>query len=219
MAVSRDQVVRTGVALLDRSGLAGVTLRALAAELGVQAPALYWHVRNKRELLDLMAEEIIESVLPDSLREPTPGQPWWDWLTQRCRAFRAGLLAHPDSALVVSGNRPTWRVLPQVERQLGALVAVGFPADEALQAMLALGEFVTGSVLEQQATAARPPRSAAEDQVLHRAMAASDRFPMLAASAASGPPDDTDTFEYGLRLMVDGLRARLLALHGLDPVG
>jgi len=51
-------VVLVALKLLDEVGLDGLTLRRLAAELGVQAPALYWHFANKRELLDHMAQAI-----------------------------------------------------------------------------------------------------------------------------------------------------------------
>ena len=55
MAVTRDDVIHTAIQLLEEVGLDGLTLRRLATELGISAPTLYWHFRDKRELLDAMA--------------------------------------------------------------------------------------------------------------------------------------------------------------------
>ena len=53
--LDREHVVRVALRLLDEAGLDGLTLRRLAAELDVKAPALYWHFANKQDLLDHMA--------------------------------------------------------------------------------------------------------------------------------------------------------------------
>jgi TetR/AcrR family tetracycline transcriptional repressor len=208
VTVTREQVVQTAIRLLDEGGLHHLTLRRLAAELGVQAPALYWHVRNKRELLDLMAEKLAAAAVPESLRRPAPGQPFWDWLTQRTLASWRQLRSHPDGAQVVAGNRPTPGTLPHIESLLGTFVAHGFPPGEALAAILALGNLVTGSVLEEQASAHRPAESLQRDRAVVRAVAEIDGYPLLASTLDAGPPADERVFEYGLRLMVDGLRAR-----------
>src|ERR1700760_3630975 len=55
MPVTRERIVAVALELLDEGGLDGLTLRRLADRLGIRAPTLYWHVRNKRELLDLLA--------------------------------------------------------------------------------------------------------------------------------------------------------------------
>lgn len=60
MILNRETIARAGLALLDEKGSDGLTMRALAASLGVQAPALYWHVKNRRELIDLMGEVIVQ---------------------------------------------------------------------------------------------------------------------------------------------------------------
>jgi len=61
--LSLDQLVEAAIALLDEEGLDGLTTRALAARLGVQSPALYWYIRDKGELLDLVADAICAPVL------------------------------------------------------------------------------------------------------------------------------------------------------------
>lgn len=72
--ISREQAVRTALDLLDDVGLDGLTLRALAARLDVQAPALYWHFTGKQDLLDEMATQLWRDVLAAAgLVDPSPG--------------------------------------------------------------------------------------------------------------------------------------------------
>jgi TetR/AcrR family transcriptional regulator, tetracycline repressor protein len=214
--VTREQVVQTAIRLLDEVGLDGLTVRRLAAELGVQAPALYWHVRNKRELLDLMAEQIAAAAVPAWLQEPAPGQPWWDWLAERSRAMRGALLLHRDGARVVAGNRPTPDALPHIERLLGVLHQAGFPSYEALQAVLALGAYVGGSALEAQAEAARPTDRPQRLATIAEAVQNREQFPRLGTAFEEMRRGPDDEFEYGLRRLIDGLRARHAHLTGAE---
>jgi TetR/AcrR family tetracycline transcriptional repressor len=206
MALSRDEVVRAAIALLDEVGLEGLTLRRLAAQLGVQAPTLYWHVKDKRQLLDLMAEAIAaESPAPPA---PAQGQPWWEWLAERARAYRRALLSHRDAALVIAGNRPTIDALPRIEELLTGLVTIGFPPGEALQTVFALGAYVGGEAIEVQATARRPMPTEAE-LAIGETLREGDTYPTLSEAAKTilSKPSDA-TFEHGLALLITGLRTR-----------
>src|SRR5260370_18984633 len=98
MALDRAQVVNAAIELLDEVGLDGLTLRRLAEELGVQAPALYWHFKNKQELLDQMVVTISATEAP--VRMPEHGEPWDDWLAQRARDIRRALNSHRDGAML-----------------------------------------------------------------------------------------------------------------------
>jgi TetR/AcrR family transcriptional regulator, tetracycline repressor protein len=198
MPVTREHIVAAALELLDDAGLAGLTLRRLADRLGIRAPTLYWHVRGKRELLDLLAAAILDEALA-GWRAPQPGQPWWEWLAARARVMHTALLAHRDSALVVSGNRPAASSLPGIERQLRALADAGFPPEEGLLALLTLNAYVLGDVLDIQAEGGRPAPAAPP--------AVTDSYPLL--RAATGPlRPDGQRFEYGLGILIDGLRAR-----------
>ena len=73
MALDRAQVVTAAIELLDEVGLDGLTLRRLAQELGVQAPALYWHFKDKQELLDQMMVTISATEAPVELPDGGPG--------------------------------------------------------------------------------------------------------------------------------------------------
>lgn len=231
MPVTRAQIVAAALDLLDEAGLDGLTLRQLAGRLGIRAPTLYWHVRDKRELLDLLAAAIMDEALA-AWREPQPGQPWWVWLEARARVMRAALLAHRDSARIVAGNRPPQSSLPGIERQLRALAAAGFTPRDGLLALLALNAYVIGDIIDQQADETRQRRAPTKPTAAETVVPALPGTPEPAAperpadgagippgigpdgpypllSAAIGEMSAPDQrFEHGLGALIAGLRAR-----------
>ncbi len=209
MAVTRDDVVHTAIQLLQEVGLDGLTLRKLATELGISAPTLYWHVRDKRELLDLMAEAMIrdhrasQPAMPDNLQ-------WWEVVAEGARRQYGALLSYRDGARVVAGNRPTEAQLPMIERYMQLWVSAGFPPEEALASILAMGDFIAGSALEYQAELERsrtsdPERKAAIWKNI-------DAYPTMRAAAEARMKrltvEGESSFEHGLGLFIAGLRAR-----------
>ena len=209
MAVTRDDVIHTAIQLLQEVGLDGLTLRRLATELGISAPTLYWHVKDKRELLDLMAEEMARES-----RETMPPFPenleWWEQIAESMRRRYLGILAYRDGARVVAGNRPTDAALPMIEHYLKMWVDMGFPADEALATVLTFGDFIAGSALEVQAEIERqrlqPPD---QHQVLWKKF---EEYPTLHAAATARLKirgrNIHGSFEHGLSLLIAGLRQR-----------
>src|SRR5438034_11134936 len=124
MRLERRAVARVALRLLDEVGLDGLSLRRLAAELDVQAPALYWHFRSKQDLLDEMAQTMLtDQPWP---AEPAPGQRWDDWLADRARARRRAMLAHPDGARIQAGTRPGRGHRPGIEALIRVLGAACF---------------------------------------------------------------------------------------------
>ena len=211
--LGRDEVAQTALRLLDDVGFDGLTVRRLAAELGVQGPALYWHFANKQDLLDLMAHAMTRPWL-EEISLGGVGRPWGDWLTEVGRSYRVLLLAHRDGARLVAGTRPLLESLPLI----GACVAAfesstGSGPGQALQALTAITAFVRGFVLDEQA---EQERSRAEPDTDTRGRAARITAPaepaeshLDAAIAEIGAPNGDGTFEYGLRLIVDGIRSAL----------
>jgi TetR/AcrR family transcriptional regulator, tetracycline repressor protein len=206
VALTQEQVVRGAVDLLAKAGLEALTLRALATELGVSAPTLYWHVRDKRQLLDLMAEALVRRAGRST--SPAHGQPWWDWLAEQARVQWRVLTSHRDAALVVAGNRPTETALPEVEDTVASLVTVGFPPAEALRTLLAIGNYVIGCAVEFQAEAAREPDPERDARLLRQLREAEDLPNLQAAMPGMASSDPGASFEHGLGLLIAGIRAR-----------
>lgn len=166
MALSRQLIVQEALALLNEDGLDGVTLRRLAARLGVQAPTLYWHIRNKAELVNELGEAILSTGLAD-LPDAT-GIPWRGWLLEAGARFRDTLLAHRDGARVVAAAQLSPAMAAFSERAMTVLVEQGEPLRRARLLVLLIERFTLGLVLEEQsnspeqlADAALDPREAA----------------------------------------------------------
>jgi TetR/AcrR family tetracycline transcriptional repressor len=100
--IHQRQVIDVALALLDEQGLSQLQMRAVAGRLNVQASALYWHVRNKAELLSLMSSHFY-----DTARTAVPaGLPWREWLLSFGKGFRQTLLGHRDAAQLCAIARP-----------------------------------------------------------------------------------------------------------------
>ncbi|HZM78360.1 MAG TPA: TetR/AcrR family transcriptional regulator C-terminal domain-containing protein [Candidatus Limnocylindrales bacterium] len=149
MALDRERIVTEAIALLDENGLDGLTLRKLAGRLGVQAPTLYWHIRNKAELVDALADAILSEPLA-AMKAPEEGQPWREWLIDVARRQRRAMLAHPDGARVVSAAHTSATLAALSERTMRTLVDSGLPLREARLTVLVTQKFTLGHVLEEQ---------------------------------------------------------------------
>ena len=148
MSLDRARIVAEAVALLDAEGLENVTLRKLAARLGVQAPTLYWHLPNKAALITAIAEEILT---------PLPATPigdadrWQDWLIGLATGLRRALLAHPDGARIISIAQMSRNMAALSELAMSTLVARGMPLHQARVMVLTVERVTIGFALEEQA--------------------------------------------------------------------
>jgi AcrR family transcriptional regulator len=144
--ISRDAIVAAAIQLLDREGLAGLSMRRLADELGTGAASLYWHVGSKDGLLDLVLDQVIgEGQVPD----PDPPR-WREQLKEVARAQRAASLRHPWVVRVSIGRIPMGpNALRYSERILAILRAGGLPPRLAVQGYLLLIATVNGFTVDE----------------------------------------------------------------------
>jgi len=202
MKLDREVILEAALALLDEVGMDKLSTRLLAERLGVQQPALYWHFKNKRALLDAMNGEILRRA--HERRLPLPDESWETFLRENARSFRRALLARRDGARLHAGTEPDPGDLEMVEAQLAAVVSRGVPATQAMTLMIALGRYTVGCVLEEQAA---PPDAAVRQQTLDAAAASR---PLLAEAFASYREAGPDAmFDIGVDLMLEGAKARL----------
>lgn len=198
--VNRSTIISAALELLEEGGLDELTMRKLAARLEVKSPALYWHFRNKQELLDEMARAVQAR---QDLGPPGEGERWREWLTRRARERREILLSHRDGARLVAGSSPGPDIAVTFDQELHALVLQGFTPVKAMRAITALGSYITGFVLEEQARLRReesPPGGAGQEQAVPT---------LMAAIRDGGPPDGPAAFEDGLALLLNGIEADL----------
>jgi TetR/AcrR family transcriptional regulator, tetracycline repressor protein len=151
--LSKAVIVQAALDVLDEAGLEGLTVRAVAGRLGVQAPALYWHVRDKQQLLDEMGTEFWRQVGAEVAALP-PGQPWEQVLAEFATITRRALLAHRDGAKVFSGTYLTdASVLEAQEEGLARMIAEGFTLADLIRAWSLLYSFTVGFCIEEQSVA------------------------------------------------------------------
>ncbi|MFF3574845.1 TetR family transcriptional regulator, partial [Nocardia jiangxiensis] len=101
--LNRDVIARAGLRLLDATGIDGITMRALAAELGVRAPTLYWHVTSKQDIFRAMAV-VMSRDAAEVMTAADRRAPWPDCITRWAHALRRTMLAHRDGARVFAGT-------------------------------------------------------------------------------------------------------------------
>jgi TetR/AcrR family tetracycline transcriptional repressor len=148
--IHQRQVIDVALSLLDEQGLPELQMRAVASRLNVQASALYWHVRNKGELLSLMAWHFYDS----AMSEMPPGLPWREYLLTYGTAFRKSLMGHRDSAQLCAIARPLNEDSEAaVERITKPLVAGGLSRQLAMAYHSSVISLVLGWCIYEQSEA------------------------------------------------------------------
>lgn len=203
--LDRRKVADTALRLLNETGLDGLTLRAIARELDVKAPALYWHFKDKQALLDEMATEMYRRMIAGAVLDPA--DTWQQRLLAACRGLRAALTGYRDGAKVFSGSRFTGTEhAPAMESHLRVFTGAGFTLDQAVQAMRTANMYTIGFVTEEQGVRPLPGERREGYDVEERARRMAE-FP-LAAEAGKLLFDGYDEqFEDGLKLIVAGIEA------------
>lgn len=215
--LSRPQVLAAAVALADREGLAAVSMRHLAAELGVVPMALYKHVADKNDLVAGMIDLVVAGYAA-----PPPGLEWRDGVRRRVLAARDALLEHPWlRPAIEAATQRTPAVLGHMDAVAGEFAAGGLSYDLVHHAMHALGHRIWGFSPEAFSSPAVPSGPSApslpspEQEAMMAAMA--QRFPHIAAIAIDaatrhprGACDEQFEFEFTLDLLLESV-ARLHA--------
>ena len=197
--LTHRRIVEAALRLIDERGLDALSMRALGAELGVEAMALYRHVADKGALLDGVVGLLLEELGDDV---PMDGG-WREVIGGFGRGFRSLALAHPN-AFPLLGRDParSWvAAAPGVEGLLGFLGAAGFDAADAAYAVRAVSRYAVGFSLVGAGApqpAERPP--AGEYPLLDGLLE------QLDDPIGRGGADDL--FDFGLEMLLDGLEGR-----------
>lgn len=173
--LDKKKIVETALDLLERDGFGALSLRKVADALGVQTPALYWHVRNRAELHGLMAEAMFREAL-DAIDPALVGG---DYLVALGRAQHATWMRRRDSARLIGLAPPTEPVRGEfLDRIFNRLMAGGLDSRRAIQAHSALQSFTLGWTLFQG--------NQTVDALMHELMDVDEGFEAGLAAIAAG---------------------------------
>ena len=212
--MSRERVLGAAMRIADGEGLAAVTMRHVAADLGVEAMSLYHHLRGKDALLDGLVEAVVAEIEDEIARAAGPDD-WRSEVRRRCLSAREVMKRHPWApGLLGSRSAIPPSVFGMYEVLLAAMVAGGFSYNLAHRAIHALGSMVLGfaqEVFSPAAAGGSTDVEVAEEDLAQMAEA----FPHLTAMVASELHDHADDplgwcdsqieFEFTLDLLLDGL--------------
>lgn len=216
--LTRERVLAVAVGLADRAGIESLSMRKLGQELGVDAMALYRHVRHKDDLLDGIVEMIVGEI-----ERPAPNADWKTALREQAMAARRVMLRHPWARRVLE-ERATGgpAFLAYVESVLATLLDGGFSIDLAHHSLHVLGSRIFGFNQDVFEDSGEPDPSPEAAAMLARALAAYPRITELAGSVSHdgvlGKCDDDFEFTFGLDLILAGLerhRATAGTAHGV----
>ena len=213
--LSRNRVLRAGIALADEAGIDGLSMRRLGQALGVEAMSLYNHVANKDDLLDGMVEQVVAEFEP-----PAAGRDWRAEVRRSSRSAYDALLRHRWACpLLVTRANPSAPQLTYSDAVLGCLRAAGFSVELAHYAFHALDSHVVGFTLWQLSF---PFKNQAELVELGRRFLAqlpAADYPHLAEHIRyhlePASAEGQSAFDFGLELILDGLE-RLCAAAGQE---
>jgi len=201
--LSRERIVTTALAVVDRDGLPALSMRRLGAELGADPMAVYHYVPNKGALLDAIVEAVMSEI---DLGVDDPAQPAEERIMCAARAYRDTMLAHVNALPIVLSRGPaTPAAMRPVELLIGILRDAGLPPSQAMAGMNALAATVRGTVAMVADSGAEPPSI----DELH-AMAEifpPDEFPYLREAAMCAPDYLEADFDFGVRALARGLLA------------
>jgi AcrR family transcriptional regulator len=213
-ALTRERVVAEALVIIAADGAQALSMRALAARLGVVPGALYRHVRGKEQLYDL----ILDAVLGEVDCRADPAAPWTARVAALAHRLRAVLENHPGTAALLKTRDPLSPAsLALAEALLAPLLAAGLPGRQAALAFRLIYDYTLGFALADPTSPAeqRLRDAATREQLLafFRALPAT-RFPALAAHGIHAWDGNRDQrFTTGLETLLRGLQADK-RLHG-----
>jgi AcrR family transcriptional regulator len=205
LPLSRERILVSALALVDESGIESLTMRKLGQELGFEAMSLYNHVANKDDLLD----GILDLVLAEG-ELPSPVGAWDAAIRSSAVSVHDALRRHPWACpLLMLPDRIRPARLQYMDALLGRLREAGFSAETTFTAYHVLDGHILGFSL-WEASHTYSDIDVAEMTELFKHTITTDAYPHLHEHGqqhfSEGPHRDVRAFEFGLDLILDGLR-------------
>jgi AcrR family transcriptional regulator len=206
--LTREQVVAEALAVIAADGAGALSMRALAARLGVVPGALYRHVRSKEELCDLA----VDGVLAEVQTQVDSDLNWADQVRVIAGRLRAAMEDHPGIAALLKTRDPLGpHSLALAEAFLAALQEAGLNAPETAQAFSLVYDYTLGFAISDRTTVnqqrVQDPATRRQLHEFFRTLPA-DQFPALAALGRHVWADNRDQrFNAGLNTLLVGLQS------------
>ena len=212
--LTRERVLAAAIDLADRDGIASLSMRKLAQELGVEAMSLYHHVANKDAILDGLIDLVFGEI-----DLPVGEADWKAAMRRRAISAREVLRRHPwATGLMESRSTPGPATLRHHDAVLGILRNAGFPLELAAHAYSLLDSYIYGFALQETSLPFNTPEETAEVAQAMMAEFPADAYPHLTEIAVEHvlQPGYSYASEYlfGLDLILDGLARALGAEPG-----
>jgi TetR/AcrR family tetracycline transcriptional repressor len=212
--LDRARIVAEALRIVDDEGADALSLRRLADALGVTPMSIYWHVRDKAELLELVGQAVLAEI-----EIPRARGDWREQLTDLHRAMLVGLRKHPNTLDVLIGRARFGAAgITMFERLLTILLDAGLTPEAAFDAYMILYEYLLGFA----AVANRSPEfiEIQHQGVLYLRSLPAERFPSIARVApVIGGHSAEQQFEIGLASVIEGIAATLAPSRQQVEVG
>jgi AcrR family transcriptional regulator len=207
--LTRERVIRAALRIMDQEGLEAVSMRRIGRELGVEAMSLYNHVQDKEDILDSICEAVLsEFRIPDA-------DGWTEGARLAAREYRRLLLAHPTVVtLMTERKRPftTAESLRAYEFALEVFRTAGLSEEDSVKSFHVFGGYILGFVTMELGLVVGGPDDEAHakaHQEMARMLESADLPRMREAMPHFMNCDLEEQFEFGLDLLIEGLRARV----------
>jgi AcrR family transcriptional regulator len=210
--LSRERVLRSAVAIADENGIAALTMRSLAQELGVKPMALYYHVANKAQILDGIVDLVFGEI-----ELPHPDGDWRAEIIRRSDSARQVLRRHSWAiGLMESRKNPGPATLRHHDAVIGTLRAAGFTVEMTAHAYALLDSYVYGFALQEASLPFSGPDTGpdiAEPMIQQFPLGEYPHLVEMATEHILKPGYDFgDEFAFGLNMILDALTRSILSM-------
>ncbi|MCM3762532.1 TetR/AcrR family transcriptional regulator C-terminal domain-containing protein [Alkalihalobacillus oceani] len=190
--LDKSQIVHVALEILQTEGYKSITIRNIAERLGIKSASLYWHIKNKNELLELVADEICKNIqLPDKEAD------WDEQIMMLAKEWRGKLLSIRDSAIVIAETAPTTPYRIQLIEQMHDIFKkAGMGHKEAFSALWFFNTYTISFILE-------------EYRFLEIANKESANPVLETPSINLTIPDMDQEFQFGMEVMITGLKGKV----------
>ncbi len=207
--LSRDRVLTGAITVADAGGIGALTIRTLAAELGVKPMSVYHYVANKDEIIDAIVDLVFGEI-----DLPRPGNDWRPEMRRRAISARRVLGRHPWAIpLLQSRTSPGPATLSHHNAFIGTLFQAGFSVRLTAHAFALVDSYVYGFALSENALPIHGPEPVADTAASMMAQYFTEAYPYLlrfTTEHVMAPGYDFgEEFEYGLNLILDALATSL----------